>query len=77
MRRTNLKGHALIAEGEPHNGSGLRIGRWQSTGGSGHALCECGTLSELLDSVTQRQHWHREVHKAEVRVKEEQRDDDR
>jgi len=36
----------------------------QGTGGEGHGLCECGALSEHLESGKARDRWH-SGHKAE------------
>jgi hypothetical protein len=68
MRRTNLPGHALQAEGAAYkrNGDGdLYRPRWNSTGGTGMALCECGETSGVLESGGERRRWHA-AHKDEA-----------
>jgi hypothetical protein len=64
-----LPGHALQREGAPHdaNGAPLTAYYYGRRGGEGRAKCQCGTLSEILDSARQRKQWHREVHKPEIR----------
>lgn len=58
---SRVPGHALVAEGAPHDTNGQRIG----VAGTGRALCECGTTSAELPSSTARHQWHRN-HKAEI-----------
>lgn len=64
MSVTNRRvpGHALQAEGAPHDPDGKRLtGIFGSgTGGPGYALCECGAMSELrLNTAAARYRWHR------------------
>lgn len=61
-----LTGHGLSSEGGPFDEFGRSISLWRN-GGTGRAKCECDALSEVLDSKTKRQEWHRQ-HKAAVRA---------
>ena len=66
---TRLAGHSLWSEGWPVEATpGHGVG-WRSMShrsGAGRALCECGEMSPVLDSVNKRKRWHKEVHKPEV-----------
>jgi hypothetical protein len=64
---TRIAGHALRHEGAPFDRDGHLIysGGFISSSGVGRARCECGTMSEVLQSANQRKAWHRQ-HKAEV-----------
>ena len=67
---TRVPGHALQCEGAPHvmseTGRVIRTyNSWGGIGGHGRGLCECGAMSDLLDSAHQRKAWHRQ-HKANV-----------
>ncbi len=69
---TRLAGHALWSEGwpveaTPGHGEGWRPGRRSAD--VGRALCECGEMSPVLDSVNERKRWHREIHKPEIRAR--------
>lgn len=70
MHKGPLRGHGLFFEGAAFDERGRRV-RTQGTGGTGHALCQCGATSDTLTSGGQRQEWHRE-HKTEI-VKEMKR----
>lgn len=65
MRRTNLRGHALRAEGRPFL-PGDELGWVRVSRSVGHGLCECGSTSGLERSDAARKRWHA-AHKAEVR----------
>lgn len=67
MRRTNLRGHALVNEGAAYERSDE--GNWLKVYGSwtGHGVCECGEASLVLDGNNQRKRWHAE-HKDEIRA---------
>ena len=69
-----LSGHALWSEGwpveaTPGRGQGWQAGLWRN--GEGRALCECGEMSPVLESARVRKRWHRDVHKPEVRMRQE------
>jgi hypothetical protein len=66
-----LSQHGLVGEGAPMNDHGYRIGRLNSTSGSGRARCACGELSSIFDSAAKRKAWHRE-HKDSIRAMKEQ-----
>lgn len=59
-----LHGHALWGEGAPHKDNGIRI--WHMPA-KGRGKCECGDLSEVLETNADRKRWHR-AHKDEVRA---------
>lgn len=62
-----MKGHALAAEGAPHDLSGRRLSTiYGGVSGVGAALCSCGALSDVLDSANVRKAWHRK-HKEQLR----------
>ena len=70
MNNTRLAGHGLRSEGAPfmlnEDGNWARSSRHFSTvSGVGRGPCECGAVSPLTNSSTDRKKWHRE-HKAEV-----------
>ena len=64
MRNTRVAGHALQAEGKPHepNGEGGHMRAWRH---AGYALCSCGAASPELESDAARKRWHA-VHKDEI-----------
>ena len=66
MRRTNLKGHALRAEGKAHmpgdETSWIRV-----KASFGRGLCECGVLSPVEWTDAARKAWHA-GHKDEIRA---------
>ena len=67
---TRLSGHALWSEGWPVEATPGHSPGWRSLShrsDAGRALCECGEMSPVLDSVNKRKRWHREVHKEQVR----------
>ena len=69
-RNTRLSGHGLWSEGWPVeadqvSNQGWRPGRYRADVGRG--LCECGEMSEVLDSASQRKAWHK-THKEQVRA---------
>jgi hypothetical protein len=65
---TRVVGHALRHEGAPFDRDGKLIhgGGFIHTSGVGRARCECGAMSEMLQSANQRKAWHRDVHKPAV-----------
>ncbi len=56
-----VRGHGLRREGRAYDAQGCYTGR-----NTGHAVCECGIVSDELPSTAARQRWHREVHKAAI-----------
>jgi hypothetical protein len=69
MRRTNVRGHALVGEGKPFTPGDeepwIRV--W---GYSGCAVCECGAASAVERSDAARKRWHAE-HKTIIRELED------
>ena len=66
---TRVSGHTLTSEGAAYRVFGdsqypKRV-QWNTTSGTGFALCSCGARSPILDSANLRKAWHRS-HKAEV-----------
>lgn len=58
---TRVTGHGLVAEGAPHDDAGRRIsGIRAATSGPGRGRCQCGALSDTLESTAARRSWHRE-----------------
>jgi len=56
MSSTRLSGHGLRSEGKPFSADGKRLTTWGAQ--VGHAKCECGELSPVLNSNAARKHWH-------------------
>lgn len=72
---TRLAGHSLQAGGHPFEPDGN--GGWrQRMFVAGVALCSCGATSPKYYTNAARRHWHREVHKPEVRAYEKGLTDD-
>ena len=62
-----MKGHALIAEGAPHDDMGDRLpSYWGGVSGYGRGKCSCGVLGPAHDSANYRKRWHRD-HKEQIR----------
>ncbi len=76
MRRTQVSGHGLLAEGAPFEfepspdpeSDALELTRRHGMGvsGQGRAVCSCGAYSESLPTAAARRRWHNE-HKAEAK----------
>jgi hypothetical protein len=61
-----VKGHGLRSEGAAYvvdKDGHISRTRYNTTGGLGRALCECGEMSPITNSSTTRKAWHRQ-HKA-------------
>lgn len=59
-----VAGHGLLHEGWPYTDSGIRqYRRWYS----GRGKCECGAMSEPVESIAARKRWHREHKEAMIR----------
>jgi hypothetical protein len=70
MRHTAIRGHALQYGGQA--AESLAGGYYRLIQQSeGVAYCECGAVSPTLPSTAARQRWHREVHKPEVRARQD------
>jgi hypothetical protein len=75
--KTTVRGHALQFEGQalvpyddPEPPPWAPVYRLTHRS-EGVAYCECGAVSPTLPSTAARQRWHREVHKPEVRARED------
>lgn len=61
----SIKGHALQDEGAAYVVNERQQIVRARYGSYGRGLCECGEMSDMLDSGRQRKQWHRD-HKASL-----------
>lgn len=64
-----MRGHGLVGEGAAHADDGTRR-KWNTTAGTGRAMCACGWLSEPAESGAERKRMHR-FHKEFIRAEQE------
>ena len=62
-----IKGHALLREGRAYDSTGRPIFReaWDEASNGGYGKCECGALSEHLETTAARRLWHKR-HKSDL-----------